>query len=120
MFDFSMSEVALVMVVALVVIGPERLPKVARTMGHLYSRAQRYLRDIKSDISRDLAMEDYHKIQEKFQQEAQALQQVVKQAGASIEEQRQQIHHQAVSPVMHDTVEKTHAASNLPADKPDI
>jgi sec-independent protein translocase protein TatB len=43
MFDFSFSELMVVMVVALIVIGPERLPKVARTLGHLWGRAQRYV-----------------------------------------------------------------------------
>ena len=56
MFDFSLAELMVVMVVALIVIGPERLPKVARTLGHLYGRAQRYVNGVKADIARDLAI----------------------------------------------------------------
>lgn len=58
MFDVSFSELILIGVVALVVIGPERLPKVARTVGHLLGRAQRYVNDVKSDIQRE--MEDHN------------------------------------------------------------
>jgi len=65
MFDFSLAELVVVMVVALIVIGPERLPKVARTLGHLYGRAQRYVNGVKADISRDMAMDDYRQLQQK-------------------------------------------------------
>jgi sec-independent protein translocase protein TatB len=58
MFDFSFLQLMLVMVVALIVIGPERLPKVARTLGHLWGRAQRYVNDVKADIERDMAIEE--------------------------------------------------------------
>ncbi len=70
MFDFSAGELMVVMVVALVVIGPERLPKVARTMGHLYGRARRYVNNVKSDIERDMAIEEYRQLQQKIQAEA--------------------------------------------------
>ena len=50
MFDFGFSELVVVMLVALVVIGPERLPKVARTLGSLWGRTQRYINKMKSDI----------------------------------------------------------------------
>ena len=50
MFDIGFSELMLIGIVALIVIGPERLPKVARTLGHLLGRAQRYVNDVKSDI----------------------------------------------------------------------
>ena len=57
MFDFSFAELAVIMVAALIVIGPERLPKVARTMGHMWGRAQRYVNGVKADIERDMAVE---------------------------------------------------------------
>ena len=50
MFDVGLSEMMVIAVVALIVIGPERLPKVARTLGHLFGRMQRYVNDVKSDI----------------------------------------------------------------------
>ena len=55
MFDIDFSELVVIVVVALIVIGPERLPKVARTLGHLWGRAQRYVNGVKADISRDMA-----------------------------------------------------------------
>jgi len=52
MFDVGLSELMIIAVVALVVIGPERLPKVARTAGLLLGRLQRYVSDVKADINR--------------------------------------------------------------------
>jgi sec-independent protein translocase protein TatB len=91
MFDFSFGELVVIMVVALIVIGPERLPKVARTMGHLWGRAQRYVNGVKSDIERDMAIEEYRQLQQKIQSEASALQQSVKQATQTADQQVQQI-----------------------------
>ena len=64
MFDFSFAELATIGVVALVVIGPERLPKVARTVGHLMGRAQRYVNDVKADIQREVELEDFRKLKD--------------------------------------------------------
>lgn len=58
MFDIGFSELMVIGVVALVVIGPERLPKVARTAGHLMGRMQRYVADVKADINREVEMSD--------------------------------------------------------------
>jgi sec-independent protein translocase protein TatB len=91
MFDFSFPELIVVLVVALVVIGPERLPKVARTLGHLYGRAQRYVNGVKADISRDMAIEEFRQLQEKVQAEAQAVEQSVKNVAHTMDEQMQQL-----------------------------
>ena len=91
MFDFSFSELMVVMVVALVVIGPERLPKVARTLGHLWGRAQRYVNGVKADIERDMAVEEFRQLQQKVQAEAGALEQSVKQVALTADQQVQQI-----------------------------
>ena len=91
MFDFSFSELMLIMVVALIVIGPERLPKVARTMGHLWGRAQRYVNGVKADIERDMAIEEYRQLQQKIQAEAGALEQSVRQVKQTADQQVQQI-----------------------------
>src|ERR1035437_3461489 len=99
MFDFSLAELVVVMVVALVVIGPERLPKVARTLGHLYGRAQRYVNGVKADISRDMAMDDYRQLQQKIQAEASALQQSVQQAAQTVDQQVQQINRAVAEPL---------------------
>jgi sec-independent protein translocase protein TatB len=99
MFDFSFAELMVVMVVALVVIGPERLPKVARTLGHLYGRAQRYVNSVKSDISRDMAMDEYRQLQQKVQAEAAALQQSMQQAGQAVNAGVQEINQAVASPL---------------------
>lgn len=91
MFDFSISELMVIMVVALVVIGPERLPKVARTLGHLWGRAQRYINGVKADIERDMAVEEFRQLQQKVQAEAGALEQSVKQVAQTADQQVQQI-----------------------------
>jgi len=91
MFDFSFAELMVIMVVALVVIGPERLPKVSRTLGHLWGRAQRYVNGVKADIERDMAVEEFRQLQQKVQAEAGALEQSVKQATVAADQQVQQI-----------------------------
>lgn len=63
MFDIGFSELILIAVVALIVIGPERLPGVARTVGHLLGRLQRYVNDVKSDINREIQIEELKKMQ---------------------------------------------------------
>ena len=68
MFDIGFSELVVVGVVALIVIGPERLPKVARTAGHLLGRFQRYAASVKSDISREMQMDELRKVGEDFKE----------------------------------------------------
>jgi sec-independent protein translocase protein TatB len=91
MFDFSFPELVVVMVVALVVIGPERLPKVARTMGHLWGRVQNYANRVKADIERDMAVEEFQKLQQKIQTEAVDLDKSVNQAAQQLDQQVQKI-----------------------------
>ncbi len=75
MFDIGFSELMVIAVVALVVIGPERLPRVARTMGHLFGRMQRYVNQVKSDISREMELEELRKLQGTVQDAARSLEQ---------------------------------------------
>lgn len=70
MFDFGFSELMVVGVVALVVIGPERLPKVAKTVGHLLGRAQRYVSDVKGDIQREFELDELRKMRTEMEQSA--------------------------------------------------
>jgi sec-independent protein translocase protein TatB len=91
MFDFSIAELMVIMVVALIVIGPERLPKVARTLGHLWGRAQRYVNGVKADIERDMAVEEFRQLQQKVQAEASAVEQSVKDVALTADQQMQQI-----------------------------
>lgn len=63
MFDVGFSELVVIALVALIVIGPERLPKVARTAGILLGRLQRYVNDVKSDINREIQLDEIKKMQ---------------------------------------------------------
>lgn len=85
MFDFGFSELVVIGVVMLIVVGPERLPKVARTAGHLLGRLQRYVSDVKSDIQREMQLEELKKLQQQVQQQAQALESSVRTEVAQVE-----------------------------------
>lgn len=91
MFGVDFSELLVIMVVALVVIGPERLPKVARTLGMLWARAQRYVNGVKADIARDMAVEEFRQLQQKVQQEARSLEQSMQQATQNVDQQAREL-----------------------------
>ncbi|HEX4333621.1 MAG TPA: Sec-independent protein translocase protein TatB [Usitatibacter sp.] len=77
MFDFGFSKLFILAVIALVVIGPERLPRVARTLGHLYGRLQRYVTQVKSDIHREMENADLGKMKTEFESAARSFQSTV-------------------------------------------
>jgi sec-independent protein translocase protein TatB len=77
MFDFSFGELALIGAVALVVLGPERLPKVARTVGDWLGKAQRYVSQVKADINREMELAELKKLQEEARAAAQSVQSAV-------------------------------------------
>lgn len=79
MFDIGFSELLVIGVVALVVIGPERLPKVARTAGHLLGRMQRYVNDVKTDINREMQLDELKKLQSQVVESARTLESSVRQ-----------------------------------------
>jgi sec-independent protein translocase protein TatB len=85
MFGLSFPEIVVILVVMVIVVGPERLPKVVRTLGHLWGRAQRYVNNVKADIARDMAAEDLQKLQQQMQRDAEnarlAMQQAANVAG---------------------------------------
>ena len=70
MFDIGFTELMVIGVVALIVIGPERLPGVARTIGHLAGRLQRYVADVKADISREMEFDELRKMRDSMQEAA--------------------------------------------------
>ncbi|MGE6919149.1 Sec-independent protein translocase protein TatB [Achromobacter kerstersii] len=90
MFDVSLTELMVIGVVALIVIGPERLPKVARTVGHLLGRAQRYVNDVKSDIQREIELDELRKFKTEMEDAAQGVQQSLNDTHASLQEPVQQ------------------------------
>ena len=70
MFDIGFSELMVIGVVALIVIGPEKLPRMARTVGHLAGRLQRYVSDVKADINREIELDELRKMRDSMQQAA--------------------------------------------------
>ena len=91
MFDIGFSEIVVIMVVALIVIGPERLPKVARTLGLLWGRAQRYVNGVRADIERDMQLEELRQLKQKLEQEAMSVEQTAKQSLQSLDQQTQSL-----------------------------
>jgi sec-independent protein translocase protein TatB len=135
MFDIGFTELIVIGVVALIVIGPERLPKVARTAGHLYGRMQRYVTTVKADISREIQFDEIRKVGEDFKQSVESVAGEVEQkatvvddylrnetsnfdkmmsAMASTEGERP-----APTPPMPPAVESPPAQQSLPLDEPD-
>jgi len=70
MIDIGLTKIAVIGVVALVVIGPEKLPTVARMAGSLFGRAQRYINEVKSEVSREIELEELRKMQKDVQEAA--------------------------------------------------
>jgi sec-independent protein translocase protein TatB len=84
MFDIGFSELLVIGVVALLVIGPERLPKVARTAGHLFGRLQRYVNDVKADIQREVELDELRKLRTQFEDAARSVEQSVNQIDTDV------------------------------------
>ena len=73
MIDLGLSKLAIIGVVALIVIGPEKLPKVARMAGTLYGRAQRYLHEVKSEVSREIELDELRNLKKEVEETAQTI-----------------------------------------------
>jgi len=84
-FDIGFSEIVVIAVVALIVIGPERLPKVARTLGHMFGRLQRYVNEVKADINREMELDELRKLQSQVQSAARDIEQSVTHAAREME-----------------------------------
>ena len=70
MFDVSFSELVVIAIVALIVIGPEKLPKVARTLGALVGRMQRFVAQVKEEVNRDVRFQELQQLQQEIQNSA--------------------------------------------------
>ena len=77
MIDFGFDKIALIGAVALIVIGPEKLPRVARTVGHLLGKAQRYVADVKAEVNRSIELEELQKMKSEFEGAARDVEQTV-------------------------------------------
>lgn len=101
MFDVSLSELMVIGIVALVVIGPERLPRVARTAGHLLGRLQRYVGQVKSDISREMQLDDLKKFQQQMTEQAGEIKASISGVGKEMSQELSQVEstlNQSLSP----------------------
>ena len=85
MFDIGFSEIVVIAVVALIVIGPEKLPKTARTLGHLFGRLQRYVNDVKADINREMELDELRKLQQQVQTAARDIETSISSAAHEVE-----------------------------------
>jgi sec-independent protein translocase protein TatB len=85
MFDVGFSEIVVIAVVALIVIGPERLPKVARTLGHMFGRLQRYVNEVKADINREMELDELRKLKTEVQSAARDIEQSMTSAVHDVE-----------------------------------
>lgn len=77
MIDFGFDKIALIGAVALVVIGPEKLPRVARTVGALMGKARRYVADVKAEVNRTIELEELQKMKSQFETAARDVEQTV-------------------------------------------
>src|SRR5512139_200091 len=97
MFDIGFSELLVIAVVALIVIGPERLPKVARTAGHMLGRLQRYVNDVKADINREMELDELRKVQSTFQEAARSIENEVRSVEQSVTKVESEIRAEAAA-----------------------
>jgi sec-independent protein translocase protein TatB len=84
MIDIGLTKIALIGVVALVVIGPEKLPRVARLAGTLFGRAQRYMNQVKAEVSREIELEELRKMQQEMRDAASEVKRDVEEAERTI------------------------------------
>ena len=135
MFDIGFTELLMIGVVALIVVGPERLPKVARTAGHLYGRMQRYVSDVKSDISREIEIDELKRAGQQFkesvestmsdvQQQTSVVDDYLREEAASISKSVTSIDESEEAPPlseppMQQNVSESKLQQSLPLDEPD-
>lgn len=121
MFDIGFSEMIVIGVVALVVIGPERLPKVARTAGALFGRMQRYVADVKADINREIDASELKDLKKTMTEAASSFEQSVSSHAAEIKEEvrkTEEEFNRLSNPMMHFGLAGGAVATTTAADEP--
>lgn len=111
MLDFGVSKLMLIGVVALIVIGPEKLPRVARTAGTLLGRAQRYVNDVKAEVAQQMNVADLNEIKRTVEDAAKNAHASIKNAESSINKQMRGLE-SSVSKSLHDTQKEVENAWN--------
>src|SRR5262245_60782311 len=115
MFDVGFSEMIVVAIIALIVLGPEKLPKVARTVGHLLGRMQRYVNDVKADINREIELDELRKLQQSMQETARSIEQTVTQNVNSVESELNKVSQSVQGTITDAQAQATNAATSAPA-----
>jgi len=124
MLDIGLSEFMVIGIVALVVIGPERLPKVARTAGHLFGRMQRYVADVKADLNREMDASELRDIKNTVSEAAHSMQDAMNSHVGEVSQEIKKVEQefsQLSNPMLHfGLAGGAHAAESPPnADAPD-
>lgn len=102
MIDLGISKLAMIGAVALVVIGPEKLPRVARTVGTLLGKAQRYVSDVKAEVNRSMELDELRKMKESMESAAKDVQSSVQSQADDFEKSWEEATQTAASPDMGD------------------
>ena len=119
MFDVGFSEMLMIGIVALVVIGPERLPKVARTVGLLLGRMRRYVSDVKADLNREMQLEELKQLRDEMQDSAREFERSMANGIQSIEQSVQAaVSDGSPTPMAHAASTEQSVALPTGADKP--
>lgn len=122
MIEFGFDKLALIGAVALIVIGPEKLPKVARTLGHLVGKAQRYVADVRAEVNRSIELDELKKMKTQFEDAArdveQSVQTSVNDAASSLEQEWSSLGHAFDGTSSDSTASAASALGGTPAYKP--
>jgi sec-independent protein translocase protein TatB len=111
MIDLGLDKLALIGVVALVVLGPEKLPRVARTVGNLMGRAQRYVAEVKSEVNRQMDLEELKKMKTEMETAAQDVQQTIHKNASEVGDSFESSWKEATAGLTNDASADTHNSS---------
>jgi sec-independent protein translocase protein TatB len=117
MFDVGITELGLIALVALIVIGPERLPKVARTVGLWLGRGRRFIASVKADIDQEIKAEELKEILEKQAKEANPMHEIIEETRSDLDQIKQQAERDIEA--SRDALDKTDATDRKSAHKAD-
>ena len=117
MFDIGFSEIVVIGVVALIVIGPERLPKTARMLGHLFGRLQRYVNEVKADIGREMELDELRRLKRDVETAARDIEQSVSTAKNEVTAGVRDVEQQ-LSSVADTVADKADASTAAPLAEP--
>ena len=120
MFDMGFTEMMLIGIVALIVIGPEKLPGVARTAGKYFGRLKRFVTTVRADVEQELRADELREILSRQQQELNSLKDSISDSGKAIEDEVKAVGKttQSADEVSSDSDAKAEADSSTTPDLP--